>query len=120
MTNLKSIIRIWEYSKLKEPIPPAKFNDIDTTRIIAASNRQFVRDMEDQQFIVQFKAQHKFWYYVWRTTCDCGRSFWRFLFWCIYVAGTFGIIYMMAGELWFDNTAEWNALTPFIIRLWHF
>ena len=30
------------------------------------------------------------------------RSFWRFLFWCIVVAGTFGIIYMIAGERWFD------------------
>ncbi|MFC1509756.1 pentapeptide repeat-containing protein [Candidatus Omnitrophota bacterium] len=105
--------RLWEYSRLKEPIPPTKFTDIDTSGIIAASNRQFVQDMADQQYIVQFKAQHKFWYYVWLTTCDCGRSFWRFLFWCIVVAGTFGIIYKIAGERWFDNTTEWNELTPF-------
>lgn len=105
--------QFWKYRKLKKPIPPTNFTDIETKGILAASNRQFVRDIEDQQFLNQFKERHNVLYNLWLWSCDCGRSFWLLLFWCLVVAGIFGIGYLRAGEKWFSNADEWHWITPF-------
>ncbi|KPK87743.1 hypothetical protein AMJ80_11785 [bacterium SM23_31] len=105
--------KLWKYKKLKEPIPPTNFTGIETSGIIASTNRQFIRDIQDQQFINQFKERHKFWYYLWHYSSDCGRSFGLFLEWCLVIALVFGFIYWFNGECWFENYGEWNWITPF-------
>lgn len=103
----------WNYHKLEKPIPPTNFTGIETAGILAASNRQFVRDIRDQQFLNQFKVYHPCKYKIWLYSCDCGRSFLRLFFVCLSVAIFFGFLYFFKGEKWFDNAGEWNWITAF-------
>lgn len=109
--------QLWNYQKLEKPIPPIDFTGIETSGILAASNRQFVRDIQDQQFLKQFEKRHPVWYKIWLYTCDCGRSFKRFFFVCFLFAFLFGVFYACAGEKWFENAYEWNWITPFYYSL---
>ena len=109
--------KLREYWKV---LPPTDFTGIETGGILAASNRQFVRDIEDQQFITQFKKQHKIWYYIWLYTCDCGRNFLLFLFVCFIVVFIFGLIYSCNAEVWFKNSDTWSWITPFYYSIFTF
>ena len=102
-------------------MPPTNFTGIETGGILAASNRRFVRDIEDQQYITQQKERSKFnkyfWIPVWHMTCDCGRSFSLFFLWCLLVAAIFGDIYLLFAEAWFPEPWKWSAITPYYYSL---
>jgi uncharacterized protein YjbI with pentapeptide repeats len=96
--------QIWKYHRLEKPIPPANFTGIETSGILSASNRQFVRDIEDQQFLNQFKEKHPALFFWWLITCDCGRSFLRLFGWCFGISIVFGFLYQIFGSDWFYNS----------------
>jgi len=113
-----SLGQFWK--KIKR-IPPTNFIGIETEGIIAASNRRFVRDIHDQQYINQLRERNRFnkyfWYPVWYLTCDCGRSFFLFFLWCLLIAAAFGKLYLWNAEAWFPEPWKWSALTPFYYSL---
>lgn len=106
----KKLSHFWKIVKI---IPSTNFTGIETQGILAASNRKFVRDIEDQQFINIVKEDNPIFYRIWLITSNCGRSFQRFLYICLGVSIIFGLIYMFEKDKWFCNTDEWSWITPF-------
>lgn len=73
------------------------FEYIDTSKINRSLNPRMIRDMEDYQFLAQFKKKnlfYKFMYYIWLLTCDCGRSLWRWALVSCLIAFLFSLAYM--------------------------
>jgi hypothetical protein len=80
--------------------------------MLTAANRQFTRDIEDEQFIAQVGVTNPAWHFFWSVTSDNGRDFWRFLIWCLAIVLSYASIYGAFGPLWFDHTELWTWITP--------
>lgn len=103
--------QVWKW-RPRHRIPPTNFTAIETRDMLTAANRQFTRDIEDEQFIAQVRVSSPIWHFFWSVTSDNGRSFWRFLFWCLAIVMFYSSIFTVAGARWFDHTELWTWITP--------
>jgi len=62
----------------------------------AAIRRRYpvlARAVEDAQFIEDYRRQHQCFAFLWRVTCDYGRSWMRWAFWAALIAVLFGLVF---------------------------
>ncbi len=108
--------KVWRW-RPRRRVQATNFTGIETRDILTATNRQFVRDIEDQQYINQVRETSPVWQFIWRITSDYGRNFWLFLLWCMGVISLFALIYRIAGSHWFSDTEQWTPITPLYYSL---
>lgn len=68
-----------------------KFKGIDVTQ--ATGSPLFIRFAKDQEFLegMQSTIWGKVKYSIWNVLADCGRTMWRWTFWCFFVAFYFAV-----------------------------
>ena len=73
------------------------FLGVDISRTNWSGNPLLKRHIQDQQWLEAWRNKSslndKFLYPLWLASCDCGRSFWRWLGCCLVLAGLFGILF---------------------------
>ncbi len=80
-----------------------------------AASPTFKRHIADQQFLRDFKKNHPIWYYLWRLSSNCGRSFGIWMFWSLFIALFFGGLYA-THPAWFQQ--EVGSLSPWYFSIW--
>jgi hypothetical protein len=68
-----------------------KFRGIDVTQAIGSPF--FVRFAKDQEYLEEFQIEKPNIYKIWNIFADCGRTMWRWLFWCLVIALFFGAVF---------------------------
>jgi len=76
----------------------------------------FKRFVQDQDYLEEFRKNHKYWYIVWSLFADCGQSFGRWACWSFFFAILFACAFYGFGEEAFclGNGADgitWGPLT---------
>jgi len=66
---------------------------LDSQHIDEVSNPSFKRYVADQQFIRDFRRNHRFWAFIWRWSSDYGRSLGLWAFWSVLFSLFFACIY---------------------------
>jgi len=89
---LKCILFLHKNSPEGKPEKPAQFF-LDRQNIDEVSNPLFKRYVADQQYIRSFQENHNVVYWLWRISCNCGRSLMLWAFWSLILALIFGLLY---------------------------
>jgi len=97
-TNKKTEIDLKDYSK---PTTfwagrPTTCFGVDTSGVNWSRNPGLKRDIEDEQFIEDFKEKHPAIYWLWAGSSDCGRSIGLWSFWCLAFIVGFAFAYWLA------------------------
>ena len=74
---------------------PTTFLGVDTSGLDASKNPGLKRDIDDEQFIADFKAKNPFAYKLWAWSSDCGRSIALWTFWCVAFIVGFAALYAL-------------------------
>jgi len=69
------------------------FEGVSTDHIDWTKNRSLERFIKDQQFLIEFKANHPRLYFWWNLFSKCGQSILRLTFWILFVIFGFAFIY---------------------------
>ncbi|MEE9553183.1 MAG: pentapeptide repeat-containing protein [candidate division Zixibacteria bacterium] len=87
--------------KMKETALPLIFGRLKTANFLGVStegvdwsgNRMLERYIKDQQFIDEFRRNHRVLYLLWNATSKCGQSVPRLAFWILFVIFGFALIF---------------------------
>jgi len=60
------------------------------------------RKIKDDLYLLDFRKKHPCWFFVWKLSADCGRSFLRWTFWSILLAVGFALIFWFLGSSSFE------------------
>jgi hypothetical protein len=71
-----------------------RIDDADTVQ--AADLKRYVND---QQFLLRFKARHPIGYKLWKWLTGCGDNLWFLAFWSLLVVLAFAVVYSMPWQL---------------------
>jgi hypothetical protein len=75
-------------------------------------NAEFKRFAQDQDFIEEYKRSHKYLYWIWKISSDCGRSISLWALWSLLFALFFGGVYYFLGKEAFHITKlPWSLET---------
>jgi hypothetical protein len=58
---------------------------------------RFIRDAKDNEFIEEFKDNHRAWHFIWWLFADFGRSMLRWIGWSLFLAIYFGTNFFLMG-----------------------
>jgi len=72
---------------------PTTFFGVDTSSVDWSKNPGLKRDIEDEQFIEDFRERNPFFYRLWAVSSDCGRSLVLWALWSFLVAFMFSVVY---------------------------
>jgi hypothetical protein len=53
--------------------------------------------IRDDIFLLSFKKKRPIWYFIWWLLADCGRGFFKWARWCLFMAFFFGFLYSICG-----------------------
>jgi len=59
---------------------------------------RFIRDAKDNEYIEEFRNNHKYLWAIWSVTSDCGRSAFRWILWSLFFALSFAGILRLIGK----------------------
>ena len=59
---------------------------------------RFIRDTKDNEYIEEFRNNHKYLWAIWSVTSDCGRSAFRWILWSLFFALSFAGIFRLIGK----------------------
>jgi len=80
-------------------ITGVKFDESETCKGIridtANGNALFKRFAKDQAYIEEFKIHKPFLHWLWKYSSNYGRSLLLWLFWCIFIAVSFSLIFYL-------------------------
>ncbi len=76
-----------------------------------STNLPMKKQWESQNFLLTFKKNHAYLYFIWKLTCNCGESIIRWLLWNIVLLGIFSII-IIQNPTWIDLGDYNSALSP--------
>lgn len=73
----------------------------------------FIRDAKDNEYIEEFADRHKYLYYAWSISSDCGRSIWRWVLCSLILALSFAAVFHLLGEqhFHFQSKISFNWFT---------
>ena len=81
---------------------PTTFLEVDVSGLDWSKNPGLKRDIEDEQFIEDFREKHRKVYWLWAMSSDCGRSIGLWASWCLafilLFAGAYQIIDLFKGN----------------------
>lgn len=74
---------------------------------------RFIRDAKDNEYVEEFRSNHKYIWAIWSVSSDCGRSAFRWIIWSLFFALSFAGIFRLIGkegnfktDLPFDGVTE--------------
>ena len=113
--NLKGA-RLYQANFDKVFIGDIKYDNSTSCRGIRLASchgsASFKRFAQDQDFIEEFEQQHKIIYWLWKISCNCGRSLILWASWSALLAIVFGFIYFCLGEHSFHlQKLNWSLWT---------
>lgn len=76
-----------------------KVKGLDTSAANFADKPLFKRFIEDEQYLAHFRDEHPRWYWLWKVSCDCGRSIPLWAFWSFLLVLLFAWVYWGAPPL---------------------
>ncbi len=92
---------LWEADLQKANVSFVRYKTLGHCRGIQLNgcfgSPRFIRDAKDNEFIEEFKGNHKILYWLWYLSSDCGRSLFRWIFWSLFLALYFGFNFFMLG-----------------------
>lgn len=74
---------------------PTTFSGVDISGVDWSKNPGLKRDIEDEQFIEDFKEKNLSVYKLWAWSSDCGRSIALWAFWSFMLAFMFALVYTL-------------------------
>ncbi len=97
----------WRSAKGRKP-DPRSFHGFDV-RGIRYSDPLFDKWVRQSNSIHRVRERCPVFYWLWKVSCNCGRSFLLWVAWCVLLAGLFGLIY--------HGCHEWGWLGGEVVRL---
>ena len=78
-------------------ITGVQFNETETCRDVrinqAHGNALFKRYAEDQAYVEEYKINRPLRYLLWKVSSNCGRSILLWVFWCVFIAVGFSLVF---------------------------
>ena len=78
-------------------ITGVQFNETETCKDIqinmAHGNAMFKRYAQDQAYVEEYKINRPLRYWLWKYSSNCGRSLLLWVFWCVFIAVGFSLVF---------------------------
>jgi uncharacterized protein YjbI with pentapeptide repeats len=78
-------------------ITGVQFNETETCKDIqinmAHGNAMFKRYAQDQAYVEEYKINRPLRYWLWKYSSNCGRSLLLWVFWCVFIALGFSLVF---------------------------
>lgn len=72
----------------------ARFEHVDISSVDWRGSPLLKRYVEDEIFVQDFRHQHRVLYWLWKSSCDCGRNVWWWIGWSGFIVWFFGSLFL--------------------------